>query len=393
MYEKQKEEFYEYLEYLLVNSTLEQPLWNKEVLLGLKKPGWNYIDGCMMVGLMALYHLTCDEKLFHYIESYINPIIPEDGQIKIYYYNNYNEYTTSGYDSDPCNEAKILFTLYQKTKKEKYLKAIHYMHKQIEFLPRIEGNFWHKEKYPNQIWLDGLFMIQPFYAMWEKVFNQCKNHNDIVFQLENCFKLTWEADKELMVHGYDGNYKNPDERMIWSNPSNGHSPIVWLRACGWYEMALVDCYEIIEDKQLRHRITKLLNTTIDGLLKYQDSKTKMFWQVVDAQNKEGNYLETSGSLMLAYAILKGARLKMLDDSYREIGEGIFNGVWNTYFKRNEQGRLSLGGICIGAGLSASKTDVYAGTYKMYIERRIVCDDGKAIGPFIMAFSELNNIED
>ncbi|MDE6661085.1 MAG: glycoside hydrolase family 88 protein [Anaeroplasmataceae bacterium] len=384
-----KKNFFEYLEYLLTNSTLEKPLWNKEVLIGLKKPGWNYIDGCMMVGLMTLYHQSKDEKLFHYIESYIDPIIPEDGRIMIYYYNNYNEYTTTGHDSDPCNEAKILFTLYEKTGKEKYLKAIHFIHEQILYLPRIEGNFWHKEKYPNQIWLDGLYMIQPFYARWEKEFNQMKNYEDIVFQLENCFRLTWEESRSLMVHGYDGNYKDPKEKMIWANPENGHSSIIWLRACGWYEMALVDCYDIIENPSYRKRIAQLLQITVDGLLKYQDKKSKMFWQVVDEMERAGNYLETSGTLMIAYAILKGVRLGMLDAKYKAIGEDIFYGVCDTYFKRNPEGKMSLGGICIGAGLTASKTDQYAGTYEMYIERKIVSDDGKAIGPFIMAYSELN----
>ncbi|MCM1130885.1 MAG: glycoside hydrolase family 88 protein [Anaeroplasma bactoclasticum] len=392
MTEELKLEICEYLNHLLTNSTLEKPLWNKEVLIGLKKPGWNYIDGCMMVGLMSLYQKTQDDNIWKYIEAYIEPLIPEDGKIKIYFYNNYNEFTTKGHDSDPCNEAKILFLLYDKTKKEKYLKAIHYIHEQILYLPRIEGNFWHKDKYPNQIWLDGLFMIQPFYAEWEKRFNHCKNYADIVYQLENCFKLTWEENRSLMVHGYDGNYKNSGEKMIWSNPSNGHSSIVWLRACGWYEMALVDCYEIIEDELYKARISKLFCKTIQGLLCYQDSQSKMFWQVVDAQNKKGNYLETSGSLMISYAILKGVRLGILDEAYYKIGKDIFNGVCKTYFKRKEDGELSLGGICIGAGLTASKTDAYAGTYEMYIERKVVSDDGKAIGPLLMAYSELTSTD-
>lgn len=381
--------FYSYLEYLLKNSTLEKPLWNKEVLIGLKKSGWTYIDGCMMVGLTTLYLQTRDEKLFEYIKNYIDPIVPEDGKIKILYYNNYNEYTTTGRDSDPCNEAKVLFLLYHKTKEEKYLKAIHYMHNQVKNLPRVEGNFWHKDKYPNQIWLDGLYMIQPFYAQWEKEFNHGESFNDIVFQLENCFNLTWEESRQLMIHGYDGNYRDSNKRMIWANPFNGHSKIVWLRACGWYEMALIDCYEIIEDSVLRERIANLIQKTIDGLLMYLDSERKMFWQVVDEPKKKGNYLETSGTLMIAYTILKAVRFGVLSNKYKEIGEEIFYGTCDTYFKKNEDGILSLGGICIGAGLTSSRTDAYAGTYEMYIERKIVSDDGKAIGPFLMAFAELS----
>ena len=110
-----KQNINDYITYLLKNSTIEKPLWNKEVLIGLKKPGWTYIDGCMMVGLMGLYKYTHDEKLFQYIENFISPLVPEDGKVKIYYYDNYNNYTEYGIDSDPCNMAKVLYLLYDKT--------------------------------------------------------------------------------------------------------------------------------------------------------------------------------------------------------------------------------------------------------------------------------------
>ena len=147
-----KQNINDYITYLLKNSTIEKPLWNKEVLIGLKKPGWTYIDGCMMVGLMGLYKYTHDEKLFQYIENFISPLVPEDGKVKIYYYDNYNNYTEYGIDSDPCNMAKVLYLLYDKTKEERYLKAINYfMDEQVRKLPRVEGNFWHKIKYYNVV--------------------------------------------------------------------------------------------------------------------------------------------------------------------------------------------------------------------------------------------------
>ena len=96
--------------------------------------------------------------------------------------------------------------------------------------------------------------------------------------------------------------------MIWSNSENGHSPIVWLRACGWYEMALVDVLEIIDDEILKQNITILIQKTIDGLLQYLDNDSSMFYQVPNMSNASGNYLETSGTLMIAYSILKAVRL-------------------------------------------------------------------------------------
>ncbi len=381
-----------YISYLCKNSSKEKPLWNQEVLRGLKKVGWNYIDGCMFNGLMSLYLENKDANLLKYIDEYISSFVEDSGHIKLYYYNNYNECSEEGFDSDPLNEGKILFPLYFLTKKEKYRKAIDYLHLQIERLPRIQGNFWHKEKYPNQIWLDGIYMLQPFYAMYEYYFNHERNMHDIVFQLENAFYLTYDKRSSLLMHGYDGNYLDPKEKMIWSKAHNGQSKIAWLRAMGWYEMALVDVYEYIKDVRLQNKLKELLKKTIDSLLKYKVKNVDMFYQVIDKKRKKGNYLESSGSLMIAYAILKGCRLDMLTKRYQEIGLRIFRGVLKQYFFEDEAHEFHLGGICIGAGLSASKTDKKVGTYKMYISRRIVLDDGKAIGPLMMALSEIHKME-
>ena len=390
MNQEKKEQFLNYIDYLCRHSTLEKPLWNKEVLRGLKQPGWTYIDGCMMVGLAALYQHTQSEQLLNYIENFVGQCVDEDGKVKVLYYDNYNRYTEDGCDSDPCNEAKVLYLLYEKTKKEKYRKAIEFfMDKQVRRLPRVAGSFWHKVKYPNQIWLDGLYMIQPFFAQYTKQFENKQSYLDILYQLKNTFDLTWEDDRKLMVHGYDGQYDDEEERMIWADPKNGHSKIVWLRACGWYEMALVDVYEIMEEEKYRAKLRPLIQQTIDGLLQYQDPKTKMFWQVVDEPGKEKNYVETSGSAMISYAILKAVRLNALPQRYRSVGEEIFEGILNTYFKKYDNGEYHLGGICIGAGLSASKTDAYCGTYDMYVSRSIVEDDGKAIGPMILAYTEVD----
>lgn len=386
--EKIYTQFKEYLNYLLVNSTVESPLWNKEVLIGLKKPGWTYIDGCMMVALIAYYKTTNNKEILNYVDNFIDKLVDDDGHVTIYYYDNYNNFTTTGCDSDPCNMAKVLYTLYDETHKEKYHKAIDFfMNNQVRKLPRIRGNFWHKIKYYNQIWLDGLYMILPFFAEYSKRYNDRKDFYDITYQLENALNLTWEDDKKLMVHGYDGQYLDQTKKMIWSNPLNGHSQIVWLRACGWYEMALVDVLEIIDDDSLKQKINNLIKKSIDGLLLYLDKNTNMFYQVPNMQSKDGNYLESSGTLMVAYAILKAIRLNALPKSYQEIGLNILYGTCNKYLTKSPEGNYTFGGICIGAGLTASRTDKYAGTYDMYISREIVNDDGKGIGPLILAFSE------
>lgn len=376
-----------YIEYLLKNSTIEKPIWNQEVLIGLKKPGWTYIDGCMMVALDKLYQHNKDENLFNYIESFFSPLVKDDGRVDLYFYNNYNTYTTTGYDSDTCNMAKVLFTLYEKTNNEKYRRSIDFfMNEQLRKIPRIRGNFWHKIKYYNQIWLDGLYMILPFYAMYTKKYEDSMGFYDIVYQLENAGDLTWDESRSLNVHGYDGQYIDKDKIMPWANPTNGQSSVVWLRANGWYIMALVDVYEIIDDLILKNIIKNRIIKVVDGLLKYIDNDSHMFYQVVDEGSRDGNYLETSGSLMIAYSILKACRLNALDSSYKQTGLDIFYGTIDKYFYYND-GHYNLGGICLGAGLSANRDDKNAGSYQMYIDRAVVENDGKGISPLILAYVE------
>lgn len=381
----------EYIKYLLENSTIDKPLWNKEVLAGLKKPGWTYIDGCMMVALAALYKYTNDEDIFKYIENYIGPLVRKDGEVTIYYYNNYNTFSTTGRDSDPCNMAKVLYLLYDKTNNPKYLKAINFfMDGQVRKIPRVRGNFWHKIKYYNQIWLDGLYMIQPFFAEYTKRYEDKMSYYDIVYQLNNAFNLTWDDNLKLNLHGWDGQYEDENERMCWCDPATGRSKVVWLRANGWFIMALIDVYEIIEEEKHRKQIRELIKKVTDGLLQYIDKESNMFWQVVDKGNQPGNYLETSGSLMIAYSILKSVRLNALDESYQQVGLDIFNGVCKKYFK-GDGNNFTLGGICIGAGLSAAKNDTSIGTYEMYVSRQVVNDDGKGVGPFILAYIEADHV--
>lgn len=390
--EKLKGNIEDYISYLCKNSTIEKPLWNKEVFMGLKQPGWTYIDGCMMVGLDTLYKYNHNKDLLKYIENFVGPLVNDDGYVKILYYNNYNTYTTEGCDSDPCNMAKLLYTLYDETKNEKYRKSIEFfMNEQVRKLPRVLGNFWHKIKYYNQIWLDGLYMIQPFFAEYTKRYEDKMSYYDIVYQLENAFKLTWVKSLRLNVHGYDGQYEDKSKKMIWSDSRNGKSKVVWGRANGWFIMALVDVYEIIDDVFLKQKIAKIIKEVVDGLILYIDPKTKMIWQVVDKIGKEKNYPETSGSLMIAYSIMKAVRLQALDDTYLKYGVDMFKGTCDTYFKE-VNGVFTLGGICIGAGLTASRTDKYAGTYDMYVSRKVVDDDGKAVGPFVMAYTEILMLE-
>lgn len=364
----------------LMTSKPDMPLWNIEAIKQGKKPSWNYIDGCMMVSLLELYKTTKDEKYLTFVKNFVDYYVHEDGTIL--------GYEKEKYSTDDVSETRVLFDLYAYTNEEKYLKAIELVHEQILTHPRTkEGNCWHKKIYPNQVWLDGLYMMQPFYTRYETQFNKMQNYSDIVQQFKNVYEIMRDPKTGLYYHGYDSS-----KTMFWADPKTGLSKNFWLRSLGWFTVALIDVFEYMNEQMFdeRHTIMEMFKETVDSILKVQDPKSKMFYQVPNFPGRKGNYLETSGSSMIAYAILKGVRLKALPPRYQSIGLDIFEGICNTYLTvKNDD--LNLGGICLVAGLGPEKNPRRDGTYEYYMSEPIVENDAKGVGPFIMAYTEVKRI--
>lgn len=365
----------------LMTSEPAKPLWNIEVIRQGKRPTWNYIDGCMMSSLIEMYKTTNDRKYVDFVIKYTDFYVNDDGTI--------NYYEREKYSTDDVCESRILFDLYKITGNEKYSKAIEFTYEQIKKHPRTkEGNFWHKLIYPNQIWLDGLYMMQPFYTRYQTERNN-KDYADIVKQFSNVRKIMFDENAKLYYHGYDSS-----REMFWSDKNTGLSKNFWLRSIGWFTVGLVDVLDYMDEQMYDeyNAIKVILKESIDGILQYQDKASKMFWQVPNFPNREGNYLETSGSSMIAYAVLKGVRLGVLPERYQKIGIDIFNGICNKYLSTKEDGDLNLGGICLVAGLGPENNLRRDGSYEYYISEPVVENDAKGVGPLVMAYTEMMKIQ-
>lgn len=368
-----------YIDYLMENSTPDRPIWNIEKLKAGAVSGWNYIDGCMIKAILEMYNITQDKKYLDFADGFIDAKVNDDGSI--------NGYKVEEMNIDNVNAGKTLFELYDITGKEKYRKAIDLVYSQIEGMPRTaDGNFWHKDIYPNQVWLDGLYMGQPFYMEYETRFNDCKNYDDIFSQFKNVIRDMRDYRSGLYYHAMD-----TTKEMFWCDKVTGLSSHFWLRALGWYTMALLDTldkakaevagddYEVLKDA---------FKDLIDAMLNYQD-ESGMWYQVVNLGGMDRNYLETSGSSIMAYGILKGVRLGFLDESYIQYGKKAFDGVVEKYLKTEEDGNIHLGGICLVAGLGGSGRR--PGTYDYYMSEPIVSDDAKGVGPFLLAYTEVKRL--
>lgn len=372
MYEKIEK----YIDLLIEKSTPEAPYWNVESKKFGREPKWNYVDGCMICALLRLGKITGDSKYFDFSERFIDYYVSEDGSIL--------GYEKEKYILDDINEGRVLFDLYARTGKEKYRKAIEALRNHLSVQPRTEtGNFWHKAIYENQIWLDGIYMAHVFSALYEKNFAG-GDYSDILNQISNVRKYMFDEKKHLYYHGMDCSKK-----AFWADKTTGLSKNFWLRAMGWYLAALVDLAEIFEGEEKRV-ISGIFREAVQGIAEYADEKTGMYYQVIDCGGRDGNYLETSGSSMVAYAMLKGARIGVIDKKYTVLGKKTFDGICERYLGETENG-ISLGGICLVAGLGPENNPRRDGTYEYYISEPIVENDAKGVAPFILCYTEITEI--
>ena len=369
-----------YIDELIEKSSMDAPAWNIEKARSGEKSGWNYIDGCMILAILETYKTTNDKKYLDFADAFIDYRVKEDGTI--------TGYSVEKYNIDDVNAGKTLFELYDITGKEKYKKAIDLIYTQIQNQPRTaENNFWHKKIYPNQVWLDGLYMGQPFYMEYETKFNNKKNYKDIFGQFFNVVKHMRDPETGLYYHAYDS-----AKEMFWCDKETGLSENFWIRALGWYSMALLDTLYKADSSygEDYNKLKEIFVDLMDSMLKFQD-ESGMWYQVVNMGGREKNYLETSGSSIMAYCILKGVRLGFLPESYRQYGEKAFEGVCDKYLV-TEEGKMSLGGICFVAGLGPDDNLRRDGSYEYYMSEPIVSDDAKGVGPFLLAYTELRRLQ-
>ena len=364
-----------YIERLITESTPDLPIWNIESIRQGKKPHWNYIDGCMITSLLALCEITGEKKYFDFAESFIDYYVADDGSIL--------GYDVEKYNLDDLNEGRVLFELYRKTGKEKYRLAIENQKKQLDGQPRTcTNNFWHKLIYPNQIWLDGIYMAQVFSTLYAKEYGG-RDYSDMLCQIENVNRYMQDEKSGLYYHGLDCS-----KSIFWADKESGLSKNFWLRSIGWYTVALVDIIEIIDDEDAKGRLVRIFKDLMESVLAFRDKESGLYWQVVDQPGREGNYLETSGSSMIAYAFIKGARLGVLSPEYRTLGKETFDGICQRYLKTNDQGELNLGGICLVAGLGPDNNRRRDGSYEYYISEPVVENDAKGVAPFLLCYTEI-----
>jgi unsaturated rhamnogalacturonyl hydrolase len=335
------------------------------------RPRWGYVQGLVLLSLQQVWAATGNPRYLDYGKQYCDLLIDSSGAIRGIQIDEYN--------IDNINAGKILFKLLDQTQDPKYKKALLLLRSQFEKHPRTsEGGFWHKKIYPHQMWLDGLYMGSPFLAEFASRFGEPVLFDDVANQFILMEKHGRDAKTGLLHHGWD-----ESRQQKWADPVTGKSPHFWGRGMGWFAMALVDALDFIpKNHPRRNDLIGILKRTVRAITDFQDGETGLWYQVLDQGRREGNYLESSASTMFVYALAKAARNKWIPDEYLGIAEKGYQGILRHLITVDDDGTVHINEACAGAGLGGNP--YRDGSYEYYIHEMIRTDDGKAVGPFIMA---------
>ncbi|MCU0340132.1 MAG: glycoside hydrolase family 88 protein [Spirosomaceae bacterium] len=338
---------------------------------------WDYEQGLVLKALEKVWRRTGNGAYFEYIRKDIDRYVQKDGSIRTYRYDDFN------LDNIPTGRALLMLAQQTQPDKDKYRKAADLLWKQLENQPKTkEGGYWHKQRYPFQMWLDGLFMAEPFSAEYSLIFNHPQHFDDIAKQFALIEKYAVDPKTGLIYHGYD-----ESRTQQWADKTTGRSPHFWSRAIGWYAMALVDVLDYFpQNHAQRPQLVQYLQRLAPALVKYQDASSGVWYQMTSQGARKGNYLEASASCMFVYALAKGVRMGYLDKKFLTNAQKGYAGILKEFVTQEPNGTISLEKTVSVGGLGG--TPYRDGSYEYYLSEPIKKNDLKGVGPFIFASVEM-----
>ncbi len=339
---------------------------------------WTYEQGVQLKAVEQMWYATGDPKYFNFIKRGMDFWFDKDGKL--------TGYDLDEYNIDHVTPGRAILTLYRVTNNEKYKRSAEYIRSQLKTHPRTkEGGFWHKNIYPWQMWLDGLYMGQPFYAEYSAVWNE-DNWNDIANQFVWMENHARDKKTGLLYHGWD-----ESKQQKWANKETGLSPHVWGRAMGWYAIALVDTLDYFpKNHPRRAELIAILQREAQAIEKYQDKKTGVWYDIIDLPKRPKNYIESSCSAMFVYAIAKGVRNGYLPEKYLKTVNRGWAGIKKEFIKERADGFLDWEGTVSVSGLGGNP--YRDGSFEYYMSEKLRTNDAKGLGPAVMAAVEMESLE-
>lgn len=340
---------------------------------------WHYEHGLQVMAIQKAGEATGEDRYLNFVADWIDHFVQPDGTIRTYHADEYN--------IDQINAGKLLYGAYERTGDERYRNAIEHLRGQMRTHPRNHADgFWHKKIYPYQMWLDGIYMAGPFLSEYALRFHEPETFDDVVHQITLIEAHTRDKNTGLLYHAWD-----ESKTQSWCDPETGLSKFFWGRGVGWYVMAIVDVLDHLPRAHTgRADLIAILDQTAAAVVKVQDEGTGLWYQILDLPERAGNYLEASASAMFVYTFGKGVRNGYLARDYLLSARRGYHGLLQNLIRIDSLGLLTLEKVCGGAGLGGEP--YRDGSYEYYVTEKIIPNDPKGVGPFILAALEMERAD-
>jgi unsaturated rhamnogalacturonyl hydrolase len=334
---------------------------------------WDYKWGVVAKGLLEVWSASGDRRYLDHVKRSVDEFVAADGSIRTY--------DRGAFSLDFINPGKVLFALLRETGDPRYRAALELLRDQLRDQPRApSGSFWHKQVFPDQMWLDGVYMASPFLAEYAATFDEPAIFDDVVRQIVLAFEHARDERTGLLFHAVDESRTQP-----WADARTGCSRSFWARAVGWYAMALVDVLDVLAEDAQRETVVAILRRTMDAIVRVQDG-SGLWWQVLDQGGRGRNYLEESASAMFAYALAKGSRQGHLPGEHRRLALRAYDAIVERFVRATADGAIDVTGCCVGTGLGGTLDR--DGSFEYYADRPVATNDHHGVGAFLLASVEI-----
>lgn len=331
--------------------------------------GWTYTTGLLMQAMDDLSAAVGDPRFSDFARRTIDSYLTKDGTILTY--------DAAEFNIDSINSGKMLQRLGSREPDLRYRAAIGALAAQLAKHPRTsEGAFWHKQRYPHQLWLDGVYMGMPFLAGVGTMEGDDHKIEEAVREFTIARSHLRDPRSGLYYHAWD-----EAKEQNWADPETGRSRFVWARGLGWYAMALVDILDLIPPEKTARRapLLPIIPELAESLVRYQDA-TGVWFQIMDMPDQPGNYREASASAMFTYFLAKAVNKGYLPESFAPAAQKAYAGLVDEFLSVHPDGSFHLTNICETGGLGYGRD----GSYRYYMSEPVVENDPKGLGPAIMA---------
>lgn len=336
---------------------------------------WTYTTGLLTLAMDRVGEFLDTNVYQTFARDTIASFINEDGTIATY--------DVSDYNIDKINSGKMLLRLYEDTEEERFRLAADQLLEQMEDHPRTsQGAFWHKQRYPYQLWLDGVYMAAPFLVRAGEMFDDPHWLKEVVTEFKVAREHMRDPETGLYYHAWD-----EKREQFWADPQTGLSSHFWGRGLGWFAMAMVDTLdEMPADAAGRETLVEQFRELAKAVVEFQDD-SGAWYQVLDQPGRTDNFREASATAMFTYALARGVNEGYLDPSFAEPAKQGYAGLVRTFFAVESDGTVSVTGVCEVAGLGFGRD----GSWDYYMGTPIVINDEKAVGPALLAGLEISRL--